>query len=487
MEYIEDPEEFIEDEEYLDDEELGEDFEDEEFDEDEECNSQSCTKPKKVSLSSLEGLKKHFDEVLLERTECCNVLTLRDKANRTNYDWIVWLQVKIPFKNPHTSHGHSDEEYIEGSCKNILNWVDLLKNFDKSEKQNKQLSLFDDGKSDELEPEPEMPKDGSDGKWSRYWKESERVKKNNLKKKYTFFELCDISNSWCSYHEPMVVKSWIDKLPKNNKEMIELVKDAIIKGTSSEDGHGRFEEFWWDDCSGYMTRESALSDCEIITRVKHLIRLYLVPYTRYFHVFTDNSFSTWESQTKTDYRFWFDGGKINGSSWLESNELPKYELYDEEFVAWLRNYFNIAHKEVISDDDILRENLKGLFARVYNKDERSSFELFEEIKKAKNINEFKSKALAHAKLGNGGGSGYSIDGFSGSYDLFQSKNGHVLTIRQSINQRLSLNRKIEGLAIDRDKDVIVWKLTFVKALEKAYELFGPQKPRQLDIFDFLAA
>lgn len=480
MEYIEDPEEFIEDEEYLDDEELEEDFEDE------ECDSSSCAKPKKVSLTSLTGLKKHFDDVVLERTEFCNVLTLRDKANRTNYDWIVWLQVKIPFKDHNSHSGHSDEEYIEGVCKEILEWVDLLKNFDKPE--NKQLSLFDDGLSDELEPEPESPSGGSEGSWSKYHKELERVRKNNLKKKYTFFELCSTVNSWRSYNDPSLVKSWIDKLPKNNKEMIELVKDAIIKGTSSEEGHGRFEEFWWDDCSGYMTRDGALSDYELIARVKCLIRLYLVPYTRYFHVNTDLSYSSWKYETSTDYRFWFDGKKIQGSSWLRNDNLREYELFDLEFVAWLREYFNIAHKDIISDDNILRENLKGLFVRVY-KDEKTSFAPLDEIKKAKSFNEFKSKALSHAKLGNGGGSGYSIDGFCGSFDLFRGKNGHVLTIRQSIQQRIALSRSIEGMEVDGydDQRVYVYKLTFVQALEKAYELFGSQKPRQMDLFDFLAA
>lgn len=484
MEYIEDPEEFIDEEEYFDEDELDEDFEDDDC-EDDECDSPSCTKPKKVSLVSLEGLKKHFDEVLLERTQSCNLLTLRDKANRVNYDWIVWLQVKIPFKGHNSHAGESDEKYIEGVCKNILDWVDLLKNFDKTE--SKQLSLFDDGSEDVLEKVPEMPKSGEERSWSKYHNECERIKKNNLKKKYSFFELCSIANSWHSYNDPSVVQSWIDKLPKSNAEMIELVKDAIIKGTSSEKGHGRFEDFWWDDECKWMTRDGALSDFEIIARAKGLVRLYLVPYTRYFHVDTDLSYSSWEFETKKAYRFYFNGREIEGMTWLKSDGLPKYDLYDEEFIAWLRNYFKIPHKDVISDDDILRENLKGLFERAFNKDERSKFDVFDELKKAKNVNEFKAKALAHAKLGNGGGSGYSVDGFRGSYDLFQGKKGHVLTISQSIHQRLSLNRKIEGLAIDRDKDVIVWKLTFVQALEKAYELFGPQKPKQLDIFDFLAA
>ena len=52
-----------------------------------------------------------------------------------------------------------------------------------------------------------------------------------------------------------------------------------------------------------------------------------------------------------------------------------------------------------------------------------------------------------------------------------------------------LDRNIKGLEIDSydNKRVYVFKLTFVQALEKAYELFGSPKPKQLDLFDFLAA
>ena len=68
-------------------------------------------------------------------------------------------------------------------------------------------------------------------------------------------------------------------------------------------------------------------------------------------------------------------------------------------------------------------------------------------------------------------------------------NGYVITIRQSIQQRIALNRSIEGMEVDGydDQRVYVYKLTFIQALEKAYELFGSQKPRQMDLFDFLAA
>lgn len=484
MEHIEDPEEFIEDEEYFEEDELGEDFEDEEFDEDMEdgeCDLPKCARPKKVSLTSLAGLKKHFDEVLLDRTEFCNVLTLRDKANRANYDYIVWLQVKIPFKNHNSHSGESDEQYIEGVCKDILDWVDLLKNFDKSE--SKQLSLFDDGSEDELEKIPEMPTNGSDGSWSKCHNECERIKKNNLKKKYSFFELCSIANSWHSYNDPSVVQSWIDKLPKTNAEMIALVKAAIVKGTSSEEGHGRF-----DDPTRYMTRDGALSDFELIARVKHLIRLYLVPYTRYFHVNTDLSYSAWELETKKAYRFWFDGKKIQGMSWLNDNELPEYELYDEKFISWLRDYFHIEYKEVMNDEDVLKSTLVHLFKSAYRECD-TPFDVLEEIKKSKSFNEFKAKALSHAKLGNGGSGGYFKDGFSTDIDLFAGKKGHVIKIRQLAQLRIDLGRSIEGMEVDNycQRDVYVYKLTFAEALEKAYELFGSPKPKQLDLFDFLAA
>lgn len=464
--------------------ESGLDYEEEEFedeDNDKPCGSSCSSKPKKVSLESLNGLKKHFDEVVLERTELCNVLTLRDKANRANYDWIVWLQVKIPFKEHNTHSGHSDEEYVEGVCKEILTWVDLLKNFEKTS-ESKQLSLFgEELGDDELEVEPETPINSNDGSWGKYWRERERVRVSNLKKKYSFFELVDLRSKWYVYREPYVVESWIKQLPQNNLEMIELVKDAIIKGTSG-DYDNRNDEFWWDDDTNYMTRDGALSDYELIARVKQLIRLYLVPYTEYFSVSTDLSYSAWDCKEQTSYRFWFDGRKLNGCSWLRNDELPTYDLYDSDFILWLRNHFDIPYKEVISDDDILRENVKGLFRRVFKDD----FDAMKEIELAKDFNQFKARANAHAKLGNDGGSGYSIDGFRASFNLYGGKNGDVITIEQSIQQRLELNRPVEGLK-ESNYGLYVWKLNFAQALEQAHRLFKKETKKQTTLFDFLVA
>lgn len=468
------------------DEYMSEDFEDkEEFDdEDEESCGSSCSasKPKKAGLVSLDGLKKHFDEVVLERMDDFNLLTLRDKANKNNYDWIVWLQVKIPFKTHNTHSGHTDEEYIEGVCGDILTWVDLLKNFEKKSNTVKQLSLFgEELGDDELEVEPEMPSGSDDRSWSRHWNQQKKVRISNLKKKYSFFELCNLTGKWHIYHDPKMVQGWIDKLPKSDKEMIELVKEAIVKGTSSKKGHGRFDDFWWDDESKWMTRDGALSDFEIIARVKGLIRLYLVPYTEYFHVNTDMSYSSWEFETTTNYRFWFDGRKLNGCSWLREDGLPKYNLHDSDFIVWLRNHFNIPYKEVISDDDILRENIKGLFTRVF----KDGFDAMREIEISKDSNQFKARAMSHAKLGNGGGSGDSIDGFRANYDLWNKK-GVILKISQCIEQRLDLNRPVEGFE-QYDNEVYVWKLNLAQVLEEAFRLFKKETVRQTTLFDFLAA
>lgn len=436
-----------------------------------------CTiKPKKnSSIKEFDKLKGYFDLVELEDLEKYRLLTLKDKAKRSNYDWIVWLQVKVPYGNTKGRSSRTNEEYLTGVCKNISDWVDTLVNFEKLD-SGKQLSLFDDGTDDELEKEPPYPT--SDGGWSKYHKDLEKIRKNNLMKKYSFFELCDLTHAWYTYYD-------IDRkhlLPQSDKEMIELVKEAIVKGTSTDEGHGRFDD------TNYMTRDGALSDIELITRVKMLIRLHLVPYTREFHVCTDNSYSSWESEKQTSYRYWFDGKKINGSSWEDTNDFRSYELYDLEFIDWLRNHFNIAHKEVISDEDILKENLNCLFRRVYGFD-NPSFDAVNEIKKAKNFKEFKVKALAFASLGNGGGSGYSIDGFDGSYNLFNGRKGKVLTIEQNIDQRISLNRSVEGLEISdfKDNSVYVYKLNFDEALEKAFEIFKNEVARQSSIFDFLAA
>jgi hypothetical protein len=441
-----------------------------------------CVVEKQTSsaIKELDELKKHFDEVVVEAMPMYNLLTLRDKCNKANYDYIVWLQIKIAYAETN-SCSHNSDEKIKGACKSILDWIPILKDFEKSD-EGKQLSLFAEDDEDDLEKEPESP-NGENGNWGKYHRECEKARKNNLMKQYSFFELFNSTTSWWRYQDIDFTRF----LPKSNAEMIELVKIAIKRGTSSKDGHGRFEDYWWDDSSNYVCRDGALSDIELLNRVLMMIRLHLVPYKSYFRVFTDNSYSASELEEKTDYRFWFDGRKVNGSSWV-NGDMPTYDLNDADFILWLRDFFNIEYKEVISDEDILKDNIDGLFMRVYGF-ENPSFIYRDEIKRAKNFKEFKAKALSFAKLGNGGGSGVSIDGFSGSYSLYKGRKGDVITIEQNIEQRISLNRDIEGLEKSdfRDNSVYVYKLNFDEVLEKAFELFKIETVKQTSIFDFLQA
>ncbi|MFA6195285.1 MAG: hypothetical protein WC656_01420 [Sulfurimonas sp.] len=347
------------------------------------------------------------------------------------------------------------------------------------------MSLFGDETDDELEKEPSSPTHGEDKSWDKYYRECNRIRKNNLMKKYSFFELCDLTNSWYAYHEI----DYKHLLPQSDKEMIELVKEAIVKGTSSGEGHGRFDDFWWDDSHDYMTRNGALSNIELVDRVKSLIRLHLVPYTREFHVFTDLSYSSWEFEKKTDYRYWFDGKKIIGSSWNDDKDLPSYELYDLEFIDWLRNHFNIAYKEVISDDDILRENIKHYMSSMLGNC-RNQYDFIAKINTFRDWKQFKADIFSFMKekgvdRSNGGGSGYSIDGFRGSYS--KDKDGNI-NISQNLEQRISLNRDSNLLRCSyREDDVFVFNISGDEIYKKAFDLFKVETIRQTSIFDFLTA
>jgi hypothetical protein len=450
-----------------------------------------CTIKKETSsaIKELDILKSKFDEVVLEDMKDYRLLTLRDKANKSNYDWITWLQVKIPYgsskKDGYVSP-RTSEEYLSGVCKSIFDWVDILKNFEKSNK-NKQLSLFSDDSEDDLETEPEMPS-SENGNWEKYFKACNKVRKNNLMKQYSFFELCDLVDAWYSYREPWVIETWKKQLPSSDKEMIELVKDAIIKGTSTDEGRGRFDDYWWDDEYGYMTCDGALSDIELINRVKSLIRLYLVPYTSYFHVNTDLSYSSWIREEQTEYRYWFDGKKIIGSSWSAEKDLPPYELYDLEFIDWLRNYFGIPYRDVVSDDFVLERNLCHFFTSMlwYGSDE---YDHKAKINTFKDWKQFKADILSFLKKknidgSNGGGSGYSIDGFASSYD----KGGKgSIKIKQSMDVRINLNRTVDESTLDDYGYVEIFNLSGDDIYKEAFRVLKKETVKQTSLFDFMAA
>ena len=441
------------------------------------CNT---TFKKNLSVKSLEQLKDYFDFVELEELEKYLVLTLKNEVKRqdTVIKFEVWLQVKIAYPSGQYKDGL---EYVSTQ---ILKWIDRLLNFEKPHKQKiSQLSLFDDEIVEE-DSRPVRPDSSEEKSWAKYNAEE---KKYNLKQldKFSFFELCPLSGY--TYGTYMDI-DFLKYLPKTNKEMIELVKQAIIKGVSSKAGYGRFDDYWWDDEYNWMTRDGALSDYEIITRVKNLVRLYLVPYQRERTVSVDLSYSHWIFDTKIDHRFWFDGRKINtnGGHWVKEQDLPTYELYDLEFIEWLREFFNIPYAEMKSDEEILKENLNRTLESIlwYKKEE---YDLLNRIKTFKDWKYFKADFIGFMKSNNletnGGSGGYNVDGYSYSFNGF----GKVpeLYIKQDIAAREMANRTIDRLWEHSDKDAVVFHIKGDEFFKLAHELNTKNtRPIQTTLFDF---
>lgn len=442
----------------------------------------SCCTIKQETISNAEEiklLKKHFDEVLLEEKSDYNLLTLRDRTNKTNYDYVVWLCVKIKkgYKNEYHS-SKTDEEMISKVCNSILDWVEILKNFERK-KTLTQLSLFGEDEKDELEQEPNMPT--SDGNWSKYFKECAKVRKNNAMKQHSFFGLLNIN--YYTYTDI----DWREHLP-SIEEIREMYKKVIL--TRIYDSYDENNISWFSfDIPDYLYRDGGLSNYELIARLNQCIRLYLLPYKRYATTSPDDSYTIHEISECIGYRFYLDGSRVSGNSNLDKDktDLPSYDgVFDIEFISWVRNIFKIDHKEVISDEDILKENLKQFFSSIlwYVKDEynfENRISIFENWKQFKNdIQSFCKKR--GVDITNGGGSGHSIDGFSGWFD--KSKKGSI-RIEQNIDIRRSIGRDVDDSKIDTQYNkYVVWKLTGDEIYKKAFELL---REKEKTLFDCLAA
>lgn len=436
-----------------------------------------CVMDKKTSSSmkELDKLSGMFDEVILEKKEKYQLLTLRDKANRANYDYIVWLQLKVQLGNTYQHYNaKSDEDMLIGVLEPLVDWIDLLKGFEKFS-QPKQLNLFGESEND-LEPEPELP--DNDRGWATYFKKQDEVKKRNLKKQYTFFEL---------FHPTYYLYSGIDyrkQLP-SLEETRELYKKAILKG---KDNPGRYDEFWWDN-PRYIINHDGLSDIELKDRLSS-IRLFLVPYWDYGYVWTDNSYTARELGNCIRYRYYLDGTKLTPSGDHDNDtisNLPSYEdLFNSEFLEWVRTTLNIPQKDAISDEDILKENLKCFFNFLlwYESD---NYDYLHKINTCKDWKHFKSDITSFLKEkgvdANGGGSGYSLDGFIGNISL--DKKGEV-RIEQHCKIREELNRDVDLEVNDYDR-YIVYRLVGDEIYKKAFELFNKKEiANQATLFDFAA-
>jgi len=355
----------------------------------------------------------------------------------------------------------------------------LLKGFEKSS-QPKQLDLFGNFEDDnELEPIPNPPAGGEDRGWASYHKKCNEVAKRNLMKKHSFFEL---------FHPDYYLYSGIDyrtQLPTMEK-VRELYKQAILKG---KDNPGRYNEFWWDTPK-YIIETNGLSDIELRARLHH-IRLFLLPYWSCGYVSPDLSYTEHIIDEQISYRYYLDGTKLStcGPHDNDTLDLPSYSgLFNLEFLEWVRATLDIPHKEVISDDDVLKENIIHYINRLIGSDNFRVYDFERKVNTFKDWKQLKASIVSLIPAGsNGGGSGYSIDGFSGSYSI--DKKGNI-EITQNKNLRVELNRNIDGLEDYeyRDDCVFVWNLSGDEIYKKAFELFNQKAIiNQTSLFDFMAA
>jgi len=420
---------------------------------------------KNTTSKELNTLNKMFDEVVISQKEKYQLLTLRDKANKPNYDYVVWLELKVANGYSNGYSQTSGEILMQRVLKKLVLWVDKLKGFETT--TSKTFDLFGDAKNeDEIEVLPPQPENGN---WDKYFKECKRINVKNIMKKYTFLEL--FNPKFCLY-------AGIDhrlKLP-TMEETRELYKKAILVGMKNS---GRDNGWFWWDTPEYILVKDGLSDFELRDRLNS-IRLFLVPYTDYFNCFIDDSLTDHSREDKTpeiSYRYYLDGTRglsQSGPHDIETLDFPSYDdIFNAELLEWVRETLNIPVLEVISDEDILKENLEHYFSSLlwYGKNE---FDYKSRIDDAKDWKKFKAEITSFLKEkgidANGGGSGVSLDGFSGGYAL--DKKGNI-KITQLLEDRISLNRDIENLITDdwNSNKVVVFDISDDEIYRKAFELF----------------
>lgn len=432
-------------------------------------------------INGLDDLKKNFDVVEIDEShEKYNLLTCKDIVRRsgTIINFSVWIQLKINKGHPRTTNysvPKDSKTYLEDCLKDLNNWIELLVNFEKKNTK-KQLSLFEEDNVDELEKEPPSPNCGEDNSWNSYYKKVEKVRKNNLKKQFTFFQLFnDHSASWL--YEDI---DWRKFLP-TQEEFETIFKNIILK---YKDNPGRYEDSWFDDQYKWITRDGALSDFELLERVRFQTRLYLVSYKSFSYVSTDLSYSHCEFKESIRHRFYFINGKLESyGADYDKEDLPQYNLNSKELIAWLRETLNVPFKEIDSDENILEKGITQFLDSYlwYGKDE---YDWKTRINKFKDWKSFKNDYLGFMKEknidNNGSGSFRGHDGFKGTLNFDKNKYGLIVVQKKKLREQI--NRTIKPAYYDDES--LVFEYRGDEVFKKAFELFG-KNIKQLTLLDFI--
>ena len=326
-------------------------------------------------INTIKDIKKligAFDNVIHENLETHQTLELSNNVTDRGFiEKEVYLKIDISYFG---NGGKSPKDCLEGAVKNINSWLDLLLNHDEEEKsQSSQLSLFGDDTNEKKKlEEPENP--SSEGNWDKYFRTLYKVRKFNLMLDYKFFELFDPLCWWWSYH-----KFDYRRFIPTHEEMLTQLKEMILK--YKNDG-GRHNDAWFDNIK-YITENEGLSDVELYNRVMRITRLYIKPWQRHSGVFYDDSYKKHsEPSSKLDYLFYFDGSKLslnysnitnyvinceNQKNSIGSHDLMTYNFYTPEFIAFLREVYEVRKIDSLDDEKAISCALEN-FAHTLNTD-----------------------------------------------------------------------------------------------------------------------
>ena len=420
-----------------------------------------------ILLTKIKGfdiLAKYFDVVELDQSNTkFDVLTCKDRVKKQNciIEYEVWLSLKIrkSFENMPVSFSHNDIDLIEGCIKRINDWLPCLK----KSNEHKQLSLFNNDEP-QLEDEPPSPSYGDDSSWNGYFKKLYGVRKRNLMKQYSFIELFDFNAYW-SYRDINY-----NALAPSKEELTEIVKKGILKYKNNP---GRHDDVWNDDNCGYINGSGPLSDYELFHRVFHCFRFFIMPYKKYKHLHIDDSYSISFWDESIEHRFYFDYGKLNGDT-FSSRATLEVNLFNAEFIQWLRDTFNVQKAEYKTDETILEHSLRKSLNHFNINIDDLKFRHFEEFKSF-----FEERTISSDNDSAYRSSFYDIDGYS--IDIIKDKKKSKIVISQRNKFRKVMNYPIPEEFEDDFKTTVI-ELNYKQIAQAIYDLFNKPPYRQETLF-----
>jgi len=383
---------------FLSDEEI-------DFDWDEELEEEiKPTKKKKNVLSNLQKLETHFDIVEVQALDTHEVLTCKNIVNdKPGIDYEIWLNIKVQ-----KSSG------AERGAEEVLKYINKL--FKSPNSTPTQIGLFD-------EPDSLYDKKNID----------------NL----TFWECF---NNYCLYYDD----NFLHTLPQSNEEMIEVVKNCLT--LVLENPEKEYEHFSFDDDYNYFATNEPISDREVVSRLYSTFRAKFGSYIQVEDTYSiDDSKNVFAYVDIGEIRHHYYASYYDNEYKLEYQSGKKYyDLYQVDFIEWIREQFNIPRKEPLTDKEVLKEQLKRLAYSLISNSKK--FDLIDFINKSKDAKDFKSKFSKFIKeecssSGSMGGYGSPLDdcySASGGTDI----NHTYLTVDQKSDYRKSLGRDTVGVNTD---------------------------------------